>query len=464
MISKYIGNRNFYKKILYVAVPIMIQNGMTNFVNFLDNMMVGRLGTEQMTGVAIVNQIIFVFNLCIFGAISGAGIFSAQYFGKKDIDGVRNTFRYKMWITVIILSIAISIFTIFGDDIIMMYLKKSSEDINIADTLVYGKKYLGIMIFSMPAFIVTQLYASTLREAGETVVPMAAGVTAVAVDGVLNYVFIYGKLGCPALGVEGAAIATTMARYIESLIVVFWTHFKKERFVYIVGMYRTVKVPARLLVNIIKRGMPLLINETLWAMGMAILVQCYSVRGIEVVAGINISNTISNLFNIVFFAMGDCIAIIVGQLLGSGRMEEARDSARKMIVFAVLCSMVVAVILYILAPILPELYKVTDMSKEYATRFMRTAACFMPMVAFLHATYFTIRSGGKTIITFLFDSVFMCLVSVPVAYCLSRFTDMYVLHIFISVNMLDMIKCIIGYILVKKGIWINNIVVEKKLS
>lgn len=461
--NKYIGDRKFYKKIMYVAVPIMIQNGMTNFVNFLDNMMVGRLGTEQMTGVAIVNQIIFVFNLCIFGAISGAGIFSAQYFGKKDINGVRNTFRYKMWITTIILSIAIAIFIVRGSDIIMLYLKTSSEDIVVADTLIYGKKYLGIMIFGMPAFIITQLYASTLREAGETVVPMAAGVSAVVTDCLLNYVLIYGKLGCPALGVEGAAVATTIARYIESFIVVFWTHFKKEKFEYIKGMYRTIRVPFSLLVSIIKRGAPLLVNETLWALGMAILVQCYSVRGVEVVAGINISNTISNLFNIVFFAMGDCIAIIVGQLLGSGKMEEARDSARKMIVFAVGCSALVAIILFSLAPVLPELYKVTDMSKEYATRFMKTASCFMPMIAFLHATYFTLRSGGKTIITFLFDSVFMCLVSVPAAYCLSRFTDLDVLYIFISVNLLDLIKCIIGYILVKKGVWINNIV-DKNLS
>ena len=215
--NKYIGDRKFYKKIMYVAVPIMIQNGMTNFVNFLDNMMVGRLGTEQMTGVAIVNQIIFVFNLCIFGAISGAGIFSAQYFGKKDINGVRNTFRYKMWITTIILSIAIAIFIVRGSDIIMLYLKTSSEDIVVADTLIYGKKYLGIMIFGMPAFIITQLYASTLREAGETVVPMAAGVSAVVTDCLLNYVLIYGKLGCPARGVEGAAVATTIARYIETL-------------------------------------------------------------------------------------------------------------------------------------------------------------------------------------------------------------------------------------------------------
>ena len=264
--------------------------------------------------------------------------------------------------------------------------------------------------------------------------------------------------GFPELGVRGAAIARMMSRYIEAGIVVFWTHYKRRRFTYINGMYRTLKVPAVLLKDILKKGLPLLLNESLWAGGMAILAQCYSVRGLAVVAGMNISNTIGNLFNIVFFAMGDCISIIVGQLLGAGKMEKAKDTDRKMITFAVLCSMVVAVVLFTFAPMFPENYNVNSQSKELAASFMRIAACFIPMVSFLHSSYFTLRSGGKTIITFLFDSVFMWVVSVPVAYSLSHYTGMRIEYIYICVNAVDIIKCIIGFVLVKKGVWLNNIV------
>ena len=102
VMKKFIGNKNFYKMILAIAVPIMIQNGITNFVSLLDNIMVGRIGTEQMSGAAIVNQLIFVYNLCIFGGVSGAGIFTAQYFGQKDNEGIRNTFRYKIWMALIL--------------------------------------------------------------------------------------------------------------------------------------------------------------------------------------------------------------------------------------------------------------------------------------------------------------------------------------------------------------------------
>ena len=138
MLQKYFGDKAFYKKIMLVAIPIMIQNGMTNFVNLLDNIMVGRVGAEQMSGVAIVNQVLFVFNLCIFGAISGAGIFSAQFFGKKDIKGVSNTFRYKLWVVTIITACALVLLLTRGEDVISLYLTGENDGGNIADTLMYG--------------------------------------------------------------------------------------------------------------------------------------------------------------------------------------------------------------------------------------------------------------------------------------------------------------------------------------
>lgn len=458
--EKFIGDKKFYAAVLGIAVPIMIQNGITNFVSMLDNIMVGQIGTEQMSGVAIVNQLIFVYNLCIFGGLAGAGIFTAQYFGQKDDEGVRHTFRYKIWMAVILTVIAIAALLLGGETLIQLYLNGGSDGGNLAATLEYGKKYMWVMLLGLPPFMVLQVYASTLRECGETVVPMKAGVTAVLVNLVLNYLLIYGKMGMPALGVVGAGTATVISRYVEAGIVLYWTHSHKEKNSYIVGIYSTMKVPAILVKKFFIKGFPLLVNETLWASAMAMLTQCYSVRGLNVVAGLNIANTLNNVFNVVFIALGDSVAIVVGQLLGAGKMKEARDADNKMIAFSVGCCTLIAALMFVTSPLFPRIYNTTPEAKTIAMQMIMVYALAMPQNAFLHAAYFTLRSGGKTLITFFFDSVFVWCVSVPIAFILSRYTDLYVVYILAMVQIGDWLKCTIGFILVKKGSWLQNIVGE----
>lgn len=460
--KKFIGDRAFYRMVFTIAVPIMIQNGITNFVSLLDNIMVGRIGTEQMSGVAIVNQLVFIYFLCIFGGLSGAGIFTAQYFGENDMEGIRHTFRYKLWMGFILTAAAIVVFTGWGKQLIMMYLQGKNDGGSAEAALMYGSVYLKIMLFGLLPFFILQTYAGTLRECGETVVPMKAGIAAVVVNLTLNYLLIYGKICFPEMGVAGAALATVISRYVEALYVVIWTHCNKEKNPYIDGIYKTLRVPARLIKSYFVKGAPLLANETMWAAGMAILVQCYSVRGLNVIAGMNIANTINNVFNIVFIALGDAVAIIVGQLLGAGKMDKARDTDTKLIFFSVVSCIGIAAIMLLAAPLFPMLYNTNSEARELAERFIIAQAAFMPLNAFMHTAYFTIRSGGKTFITFLFDSVFVWAISVPLAFVLSRYTAMYAVYILVCVQLADIIKCVIGFIMIKKGIWMQNIAVAAK--
>lgn len=455
---KFIGDKKFYKMVLLIAVPIMVQNGITNFVSLLDNIMIGRVGTEQMSGAAIVNQLIFVYNLCIFGGVSGAGIFTAQFYGQGDTEGVRQTFRFKLWMAIALTAGTILLFLTSGSNLIQFYLNGEGKASDAAAILQYGEQYLRIMLLGLPAFLISQVYASTLRECGETVLPMKAGIASVLVNLTFNYFLIYGKLCFPEMGVSGAAIATVLSRYAEAAVIVSVTHRHSEKNTFTVGLYSTLRIPADLCKKIAAKGSPLLFNETLWAAGMAMLTQCYSVRGLNVVAGLNISNTINNVFNIVFIALGDSVAIIVGQLLGAGKMKEARDTDNKMLAFSVFCCTCVALVMLLLASLFPQLYNTTPAVRLLARDFIIITAIFMPQNAFLHACYFTLRSGGKTIITFLFDSVFIWCVSVVTAYALSRFTGLPVLAIYTLVQLCDLIKCVIGFILVKKGIWLQNIV------
>lgn len=456
--KKLIGDKAFYGKVLGVTVPIMIQNGITNFVGLLDNIMVGRIGTEQMSGIAIVNQLLMVFNLAIFGAISGVGIFSAQFFGCGNHQGVRHTLRFKIYVCLGILVLGTLVLVAGGEQLIMLYLHGEGNDQALQATLEYGKEYLWVMLAGLLPFVIEEVYASTLREGGETKVPMIAGVVAVLVNLTLNYLLIFGKFGFPRLGVVGAAIATVISRYVQAAVVIVWTHRNPEKMPFIVGAYKELRVPAQLGWNITKKGTPLMVNEMLWSAGVAIMNQCYSTRGLDAVAALNISTVISNLFNVVFVAMGSAVSIMVGQLLGAGKMEEAVDTDRKLIAFAVVSSVGIGAVVVLLAPLFPQLYNTSDEVKHLATLLLRVAAVCMPVFAFLHTTYFTLRSGGKTIITFLFDSVFLWCVSIPVAYVLSRYTAMAITTLYLSCQMLDLIKCVIGYALVKKGVWLNNIV------
>lgn len=458
-LKKYVGDKSFYKMVLTIAIPIMIQNGITNFVSMLDNIMVGQIGTDAMSGVAIANQFIFIFSLFIFGAISGPGIFSAQFYGNDNHEGVRQTFRFKLILCGIISVIGIFIMGAFRHELISLFLHEGSVTGNISETLKYGSGYIAIDIIGLIPFAIMQCYSSTLRETGETIVPMKAGIAAVAVNLVFNYLLIFGKLGFPMLGAYGAAIATVISRFIECFIVVIWTHRHKERNKFIVGAYRNFKIEKNLTKHIILRGTPLLLNEGLWAMGMSALNAIYSRGGLAVVAGLNISNTVSNVFNIVYIALGSSVSIIVGQLLGAGKMEEAKDTDTKLIVFSVVSCIGFGLFMSLISPFFPKIYNTTDEVRHYASYFILIIAMCMPLEAFMNASYFTLRSGGKTFITFLFDSVSIWVISIPFAYILMNFTSIGIVTIYLLCQLISIIKCIIGYVLVKKGVWINNIVV-----
>ena len=458
MFKRYIGDRAFYRRVMGVVIPIIIQNGITNFVSLLDNIMVGQVGTLQMSGVSIVNQLMFVFNLCIFGAVSGAGIFTAQFYGSGDQEGVRYTFRFKILSTLLLTVLGAGIFILAGQPLIRLYLQGEGDPKDVAMTLAYGADYLRIMLLGLLPFALANSYSSTLRETGQTMVPMISGVIAVGVNLVFNYILIFGHFGAPEMGVRGAAIATVISRYVELAIVAGWTHLHGEKNLFIQDAYRSVRIPRGLLVSIIVKGMPLLLNEALWATGMAILNQCYSIRGLDVVAAMNISSTLSNLASVVFLSMGNCVGIIIGQMLGAGKTEaEVRDADNKLIALSVVSCLLFGALMVLFSDLFPQLYNTTDSVRHMATRLIWIGAAMMPCHAYCNAAYFTLRSGGQTMVTFLFDSCFVWCCSVPMAFCLSRFTVLPILPLYLICNCMELIKCALGYYMIRKGTWIQNL-------
>ncbi len=451
---------HIFRRALSLAVPMMIQNGITNAVSLVDNIMVGKLGTEAITAVSIAGQLIFVFNLAVFGGLSGPGIYGAQYFGQKNKEGFQSTVRIKHIIGLGVLVLGLCAFIFGGEFLINLYLQGESKDIDPVLTMELAKSYLGIMLWGLPAFVLTQIYAGSLRETGASLMPMAAGVVSVVADILGNYLLIYGKCGFPQMGVKGAALATVISRIAEMLIVVTVTFVTRKKHDFIIGLYKTMRVPREIAPKIIKKSLPIFFNEFMWAGGMAALTQCYSIRGLDIVAGLNISNALCNLLNVVFIALGNAVGILIGQTLGASRYKDAKDEAFRMMWFTGGISFILTVILISIAGIFPSFYDTTETVCNYATFFIVITALFFPLQGFLNALYFTLRSGGKTLVTFLFDSVFSWVVSVPAAALLCNLTSLPILAIFAIIQSADFIKVTIGYILIKKGVWISNLVEE----
>ena len=448
-----IGDRAFYKMVLRIAIPIMVQNGITNMIGLVNNITVGKMGTEQLAGVAIANQLISIFNMCVFGAVSGAGIFGAQFQGKQDYEGVRHVFRLKVILMLVLSALAVGLFAGFGKPLIAGFLHEGSGGSDLALTLKEGYEYLLIMLVGFLPYGLSQAYSSTLREADRTVVPMRASIYALVLGVVLNYLLI------PVLGVAGAALATVVSRFAELGMSAWWTHTHPEEVPFVLGVYHTLKVPGDLVKQVLIKGTPLLLNETLWSVGFTVVSQTYSYHGVAVVAAVNIATTIANLVNVLFSSMGASIGIIIGNMLGAGDMEKVKEADAQMITLSLMIATGVCVLMLICGPYFPQIYKnTTSEVRDLAKWFIWAEAIAAPLRAFVNASYFTLRSGGKTIITFLFDCGFVWCGNVVVAYVLTHFTNMHIVPIYFCCKMVEIIKCVIGFVLVKKGSWMKNIV------
>ena len=468
----FIGDKAFYRTLLVILLPLVIQQGFTSFVNMLDTLMVGSLGEESLSAVGVVNQILMVFNLTLFGGLSGISIFGSQFAGKMDIDGMRQSFRAKLYFGTAVIVLGLSVLLIFGDTFINLFMAGEVDADRAAFALKEGHDYLRIMLVGLPPFVLVQCYAGSMREMGKTVAIMVASVIAVLTNLVLNFLLIYDvreltvfgqtfTMWGAGMGVRGAAVATVISRYMEMAIVLTYAHLHQNRYVFLRGAFRNGYVPLSLLKKVAITGSPLLFNEVFWSLGMTFINQCYSTRGMSALAALNITSTAWNLFCIIMFAMGNAVSILVGQYLGRGDKQGARDVDTKLLFITVVSHIVLGAGLALCSGLIPQLFDVTEEARALAARTLVIAGLSLPIHAFLHATYFTIRSGGKTFITFLFDSVYTWCVPAVLAFVLSRYTQADVVTMYFCIQFIDVVKLVIGLFMLKSDFWANNIVADQ---
>jgi len=456
-VKQLFGGRDFYKQVLKISLPIMIQSGITSSVSMLDNLMIGSLGAEATSGVSIVNQLLFVFSMVIFGTGAAIGIFTSQFHGAEDIRGVRYTFRLKIYTSIFVTLLTVIGLFVFDGEAISLFLHETDSTADIAKALNFGKDYLRVMLIGLLPYALSQAYASTLRESGEVKLPLYSGICAIVCNITLNYLLIFGLLGFPALGVVGAAIATVISRFAELSVLVLFTHRRSERYRFAVGAFSSPKIPLSLLYSILRKGSPLFFNELIWSFAMTLRNQCISTAGLDAVAALNIQTTVTNVLNISYLALGSSIAIILGNTLGAGDLGRAKKESKKLLAFSTLVGFGMGLLQISLSRFFPLLYNLPDSTRELASYMLVISGLSLGANALAVSSYYTLRSGGLALLTMFFDCGYAWAVTVPVSLILSHFTSVGIHTLFAAVTVAESAKCILGLMLVARVNWARRL-------
>ncbi|MBN2300559.1 MAG: MATE family efflux transporter [Acholeplasmataceae bacterium] len=443
-----VGDKAFYRRLFMVAAPLVLQQLITTSVQLVDNVMVGSLGESAIGSVSIINQLYFVVILITFGAMGGAGVFSAQYFGSKDFEKLKQTFRFKVLVGMIVALISFIVFSIYGESLIRLFTDNTT-------TIAGGLDYLKIARWSAFPWILSVAISNTFRETGVTKPLLKISIVAIITNTGLNFLLIFGLFGFPALGIIGAAIATLMARFVELTLTLILLLRKGK--IFSTKITQLFHIDKKILSAIIVMALPLTLNEALWSSGQTVFLHAYSLRGDTALAAMNITGAISQLVFVTFGGIATAVAVMVGNTLGNNELAQAKDNAKKLIAFSVVFATFAGFVLFILSFFILNIYDVSEATKRIATFNIRVNAIFIPIYSFNVALYFTLRSGGDTRSTIMMDAGYMWVVPVPIALLMAYLTHLPVIYMFLIVQMLDIPKMIFGLSRYRKGYWIKNL-------
>jgi putative MATE family efflux protein len=444
----YRENKTFYLHVLSVAVPFMLQNLIGSSVNLLDNLMVGQLGDAAIAGVAAANRFTMIAMFALFGIGGAASIFIGQYYGAKDAEHVKQSFRFALISGYAIVIPFLVIGFLFPTQILTLFTRD-------ADVVRLGSQYLLIALWTYLPMTLAMTVGNAMRSIGETKIPLYASIAAILTNGILNYAFIFGHFGFPAMGVQGAALATIIARVLEVIIILVVLATKP--FMFSTKITQLFHISKRLLKAITLKAIPLTANEIFWSSGMALLFLFYATRGKEVMAGMSISGTVADLFFTLFGGMTVATTVVISQALGANKIDEARRDAYRLLHFSQFLAVIMGILLFSLSFVIPQFYDVTETSRVTAETFLRIMG-FMFWIYMSNAQcFFTLRAGGDTKSTLMMDSVFMWVVNLPAVAAVTYFTNWNVFAIYIVGQSTDLLKFALAYSLLKQEKWAKNL-------
>ncbi len=446
MKSKFFGNRQFYLGFLAIALPTMAQQFVTSFVSLVDNVMIGSLGEVALTAVSTANRFYILNFSLIFGLAGGASIFVAQYFGAKKDKEVQESFDITIVASLMVGFLFTTLLVFFPRQLLLLF--TDNEGI-IAAAL----QYLKFAKFTYIPFGVSLAISTNLRSVKIVKLSLMIGIVSVLTNTGLNYVLIYGNFGLPELGVEGAGLATLIARLVEFGLYLYCLNFKNYYFR--IRVTQLVRLNFEIIGRMINKVVPLTINEIIYTTGTTVVFMAYMRTDEILVAGISIIDTIGSLLFVIFAGISSAVMVMIGNELGANELEKAQANSLRLIILSLMLAAGIGTIIFVLAPIVPLFYNLKPETTNMVITCLRYKSFWVMANGVTVCVFFILRSGGDTKNTFILDSGFM-IISMALSTTLS-FTAIELIPLYFVVEGVEFVKSVAGIYLYKRGDWIKNL-------
>ena len=458
--QKYIGDKAFYKLAFGIIVPVVIQQMILSIAGFVDNLMINGYSTNAYAGVSTANRFMFIINFFWIGITAGISVFVAQYYGAKNRKNIMGTIQLGLILALVLGALSSVVIFFLGPILIKSFLPLN--DPNQLEAVQYGIDYVKVIGYGAIVFLSAFMISVIFRSTGRPKVPLIAGVVGIIVNMALNLVLIYGLLGFPALGALGAAWATVISKGVELIIlIIFAVFFSVEN--YARALFKRFCITSRLFVMYLKKGTPIVLNEVLWAFAMVLYAKYITSGILDWVTAYGYSQTATDIFFVYYAGMATATGVLIGQALGEGNFDKAKDYLNKLRGIMMVTNIGVMVLIVGLSPVLLLVLSPVNHLYWLAYQIILINVGFIVIYGYNSMSYYTLRAGGDSLRSFLLDQLPTYLVGLPAVILLSYMRVEWgvgILAIFLASKTTDIVKLYFSIRVIKKGTWLNNLAEE----
>lgn len=444
-----VKQKKFYRTFFALTLAIALQNVIVYLVNITDSVMVGRYSEDALSGVALVNQIQYLLQMSVTGIVEGSLIFSSRAWGEGHIDGVKKMAAISSKVAIAVSMVLFAICFTMPHGVLSVL--SNSEDV-----ISEGMAYLNIMVFTYPIFALTQALLSMLRSVETVLIGFASSMFALITNLILNYIMIYGKLGCPAMGVRGAAYATLIARGLECLVVC----------IYVFGIDKKIRLKVKELIpfdktlfkTYFKTGAPVFFSGVLWGFAQMLQTAILGHTTKEAIAANSIASTVFSVITVVTYASATATAVMIGKTIGEKKVSRIPIYSRTFQFLFVGIGLVTGALIFVLRGPINAMYNVSPEATRLSNQFMLVLTITVVGTAYQNATHTGIvRAGGDTAFVFKVDTIFMWCFVLPLSYFSAFVFKWPILVTFIFLKCDQILKCFIAFWKVNYGKWLKII-------
>lgn len=452
---RFVRDKVFFRQLLTIALPVMMQNIVVFLTQMIDTVMLGELGDVAMSASSLANQPFFIFNMLTFGLGSGAAVLTAQYWGMHQVAPVKAIMSMIVRLSMVA-AVVISLVVFFIPEQVMQIF---TPDPAVIST---GAEYLRIICWSYVIFGFTNVFYITMRSVETVKIAMVSNIIALVINGGLNYLLIFGNFGAPRLEVKGAAIATLSARAVEFLIaLIYMLAADKKLRMRLRDFFRFDKLLFR---DLLAVSLPVMANEVMWALGTSMQARLLGQLGTNAVAANSIISVVQQLSTVAVFGVAGAGAVMIGKSIGEGDMQRARDLGHTFKLISVIFGIFVTALILLLNSVAVDFYNVSAETKELAHQMMYVAAVvgFFVSISGIGIVG-VLRGGGDTKFSLAIEMIGLWCVAVPLAYFAGLVLKLPIPAVFAVMKIDEPVKAVLYLLRVRGSKWLRNVTRQQEL-